>query len=666
MAANLLDYDGTWFRGMKSDSDPGQTPLGYYWNGINVINQGGTISCRPGYRCIITLPEGNLQGGEFFRPKLGLEELVVAIDGRVFTAPFPFTNFRQLPNIQFSPFAKQVFFVMTEQSARRIDDSLGSAIELIAPRAVMIMQDGGATAPAFYDGTTGDHIRNRPYQTVVGGPMKWIGDRLWIATGPNVRAGDIADPFSFREDIYLGGKGAFAFSGDVTAMAVTPSLEFPQLLVYTNEDCSILQANIRVRAEWLTTKDFQRQIFSVGCTSDRSIVSHYGQLSWFSQHGITQFDAAALSKQESRLPLRDSEMAISKTLLFDDLSQVAGGAFGPYLLMSVPTQDIYNQHTWVLNNASIETLTDSSGPSWASVWTGTRPVQWLCGDIAGTARAFYLSKDFDGSNRLWEAFTHDRLDNGCPIMWAAEMRGYFGQTSQSQKVVGSDCLFRYVEVAMTAIEEGLDFGVFYAGSLRGAYKQIVNYYAVAAKGCLDNTVEFGMDDYLVGFKAQSRKIKSQDVNDALINETGSCPVEQKDNEDIDESFQVMVVGHGPATIRWVRCFAQSRPEFETGDPTTACGRETEVNAVRFDGFGIKAEDIPTATTALERNLTRFTSQKSESVTYQGITAIGVGSAESYVSQEAADRVASIIATRMADNEIMAQLPKILSAGEALE
>ncbi len=666
MGADLLDFDGTFFRGQKSDTDPGQIPLGYYFSGVNVVNQGGVISCRPGYRCIITLPEGNLQGGAFFRPKQGLEELVVAIDGRVFTAPFPFVDFRQLVNIQFLPSAKQVFFEMTEQSARRLDDTLGSAIELIAPRAVLILQDGGDTAPAYYDGTTADHIRNRPFETIVGGAMKWIGDRLWIANGTGVRASDIANPFSFREDIYLGGKGEFSFTGEVTALAVTPSLEFPQLLVFTAETCSILQANIRVRSEWLITPDFQRQIFDVGCTSQRSVVSHFGQLSWFSQHGFTQFDAAALSKKDSRLPLRDSEMATSKTLLFDDLSQVAGGSFGNYLLMSVPAADQFNLHTWVLNNASIETLQDTTGPSWASVWTGTRPVQWLCGDVAGTARAFYLSKDLDGSNRLWEAFTPDRLDSGCPIMWAAELRGYFGQTSQSKKLVGSDCKFRYVQIALTAIEEGLDIGVFYAGSLRGAYKQVVDSYVVAAKGSLDNTVEIGMEDYLVGFKAQSRTIRSQDVNDAVINETGSCPVEAKTDEAIDESFQIMVVGHGPATIRWVRVFADARPEFETGDPETACSRETEVNAVRFDGYGIKEADIPTATAALEKNLTRFTAQRTQSLTYAGITAVGSGSAESYVSQEAADRVADIIAIKTAENEIMAQLPKILSAGESIE
>lgn len=664
MAAQLLDYDGTWFRGMDSSRDPGQIGQGYYWNGLNVINQGGVISCRPGYRCIITLPSGNLQGAFLFRPKIGLEEMVVFIDGRAFAAPYPFVDFHQLVNIQFSPHAKQIYGIMTEQSAQRLDETLESAIELISPRAIIIFQDGGDTAPAYYDGTTADHIRNRPFETPTGGPMAWVGDRLWIANGSFVRASDIANPFSFREQVYLGGASAFSFVSDVTAMAITPSLEFPQLLVFTEENCSILQANIRTRDEWLLTPDFQREIFKVGTTSQRSIVSHFGELAWFSQGGIAFFDAAALSKQTGRLPLRDSEMSVSKSTLWEDLSMVAGAAFGPYVLMSVPAQDIYNQATWVLNNASLETLTDASGPSWCGVWTGTRPVQWVYGNIAGAERIYYVSKDFSGENRLWEAFIPDRLDNGCDITWAAELRGHFGQTSQAQKVVGADCFFRYAQAALTAIEEGLDIGIYFAGSMRGAYKQIANRFISAARGSLKYDTEITMTDEMFAFKAQSRKVMTIDVNDATNpRDTGSCPVEQEDNEDIDESFQLMIVGHGPATMRWFRSFADPRPDFKAGNPATACGREDEVRAVRFDGYGAKADTILEAEAALNTKSVTFTSNQTHAMTVDGISAVGVGFAESFVSQAAADRVAKRIAERMAENEIMGQLPKILSAGE---
>lgn len=90
MASRLLDYDGTFFLGMDSSLDPNQVRLGGYWQGINTVNVGGMISCRPGYKCIVQLPAGKLQGATIFRPRLGLEQMLVAIDGAIYVAEFPF------------------------------------------------------------------------------------------------------------------------------------------------------------------------------------------------------------------------------------------------------------------------------------------------------------------------------------------------------------------------------------------------------------------------------------------------------------------------------------------------------------------------------------------------------------------------------------------------
>jgi len=201
----LLDFDGTFFRGAKSDSDPGQTPLGYYWSGMNLINVGGVLSCRPGYRCIVQFPAGNLQGATIFRPLVGLEQLVVAIDGVIYAADWPFKDFHILPNVQMVPHAKQVFWSLTIQAAHRITDDFASAIEVIPPRAVLFIQDGGLSAPAWYDGSNSGHVRDKAFETPAGGPMEWVGDRLWVAVDTKVFASDIANPVSFREQIYLGG-----------------------------------------------------------------------------------------------------------------------------------------------------------------------------------------------------------------------------------------------------------------------------------------------------------------------------------------------------------------------------------------------------------------------------------------------------------------------------
>lgn len=660
----ILDFDGTFFRGQKSDCDPGQVPIGYYWGGLNVVNIGGTISCRPGHRCIVKFPQGKLQGCAIFRPKLGLEQILVCIEGIIYVAPWPFKVFRALPNVLMSPSAKQIFWQQATQSARRLTTDLGSATEVINPREVLFIQDGSATAPAWYDGSQSGHIRDNAFETPAGGPMSWVGDRLWVSNGNRVFASDIANPFSFREQIYLGGTSSFNFSGDVTGMTSTPSLEFPQLLVFTETTGSIIQANIRQRALWPDTDNMQREVFQVGTSSQRSITHQFGRLSWFAAQGVVFFDAAVAGKLSARIPIRDNEMQVVKARLHEDLSLVAGAAFGQYTLMSVPSDDIFNKHTWVLNNASLETLSDDSGPSWASTWIGTRPVQWVFGVIAGSERIYHVSTDEDGENRLWESFTPDRLDNGCPILWAAETRGLFGQTSQTKKVPGSDCQFQFAEFALVGIEEDLDLGVFYAGGTRGGYKQIMGKRISVQRGSLSPDQEITATTQLFAFKPQSRLARTQDAGQVSITEdSGSCPPESTKNENYDESFQLLIVGHGPAAIRWLRAFAMSSPEDLSGEPN-ACVNESKFNAVRFDGAGVTSEDFSEAQEALDiAPLARFTANKTAVVTDSGVSAVGVGFSESIVSQDAADRVAEIIAVKLAESEIAQALTPVLSVGE---
>lgn len=661
----IFDADNTWFLGCDSSKDPAQTRLGGYWHGINCVNVGGLISCRPGYKCIVQLPSGKLQGAALFRPALGLEQMLVVIDGALYVAEFPFKLFRLITNIQFLPYAKQIFFQQTVQSAERRDTSLSSAITVIAPRNVIFMQDGGFTAPAFYDGSNSGHIRDEEFQTPTGGPMAWVGDRLWIANGNKVFASDISNPFSFREQVYPGGVTSFSFSSDVTAMVKIPSIEYPQLIVFTEADMSLLQADIRDRALWATTDGFQKEIAQVGCTSHRSLVSHYGRLSWMTSNGVAIFDASTLGKVASRLPIRDNELFVSKIALSDDLSLVASAGMGQFLLFSVPRENLYNLDTWVLNNASLETLNDDSGPSWMSVWLGTRPVEWVFGQIAGQERAYHVSFDEDGFNRLWETFTEERLDNGVQITWGFFTRAYFGPTGQSQKAPGMDCRFTFADVAVVGIEENLDVGIFYAGGLRGGFKPIFQKRINVERGAIVPEREITMTTQLFGLKPQARVIRTEDANQQEVEgvETGSCPPESDRLEDIDESFQLCCMFHGPAGVRYIRAFAFPEAEDTTGN-SEACSNQTPFNAVRFDGAGVTSEDLVQAIEALDaRPIRRFTSNMTEAVTQGGITAIGVGFAESVVSQEAADRAASRIANLQAQAEVNAQLPPVLSIGE---
>lgn len=663
----IVDYEGSFYRGVKSDVDPSQLPPNYVWSAINMLNVGGVLTCRPGYRCITTFPDGNLQGAALFRPQVGIEQLVVVIDGVFYVAEWPFTSWRMLTNVLMSPQAKQIYWAMTVQAAERITEDIGSAIRAIEPRAVLFANDGGFTAPAWFDGANSGHVRDNYFETPAGGPMCWVGDRLWVAVRNQVFASDIANPFSFREQVYLGGNSSFFFDSEVTALSPTPSIEAPQLMVFTESSGSILQANMRVRDQWPYTPDFQREVVQVGCASNRSIVSHYGKLVWYSPAGVAFFDAASAGKHTSRLPVRDNEMMVSKITVSEDQSLIASATFGQYSLLSVPAEDSYNKHTWVLNNASLETLSDESGPSWAGHWLGTRPVEWVYGVIANQERIYHVSVDDDGKNRLWECFLPDRLDNGCPITWAFSTRGFFGVSAPStQKMPGAPCRLAWTDVALAGISENLDIAAFYAGGTRGAFRQMMSKMVAVEKGSISADVEIDADTEIFAFKPQSRVLRTEDAGLQQAEETGSCPIERPWLESIDESFQLYVTGNGPATIKWLRVFAMTTGDDWSGD-AEARTSETGINALRFDGAGAQGEDVAEATAKLLAvPAPNFISVKTAVVEQGGMSAVGVGSGESLVSQEAADRVANIVATKQAENELRNALPKVISVGEEID
>lgn len=659
----LVDGDFSFKFGMQSSADPGTLRQGYYYSGVNVLNVGDMVSCRPGYRCVSMLPRGKLQGAAIFRPALGLEQILIAINGVIYVSTYPFESFTFLPNVQMSPTAKQLYWQQVTQSARRTSAGLGSAIEVIPPREFIFIQDGGFTAPAYYDGSNSGHIRDLPFETPVGGPMAWAGDRLWVASGRNVFASDIANPFSFREQIYLGGVQGFRFSGDVTAMIESSSTQYPQLFVFTDSDMSILQANIRNRDLWPATDNFQMEVLQVGAVGQRSVMSHFGRIYWMSPAGFTWFDAATASGWTSRAPVRDNEMHISKLELFEDLSLCAGAVFGNYVLMSVPFADLFNKHSWVLNNAALETINDNSGPSWASVWLGTRPVEWVFGQIAGAERIYHVSADEDCENRLWEAFRPERLDNGAPITWALEPRAYFGATYPN-KTPGRNSRLRWADIALVCIAEDLELGVFYAGGLRGAYKHILAKLIKVNNGsvCTD-CAPVCNDTMLCGWKGQVRIERTEDVAQmSLDNETGTCAIESEHHEDIDDAFQLLIVGHGPAGIRFIRAFSLLEQEDANGEPR-ACEDEKPHQAIRFDGAGAENTNCEVMQTELAAKfMSWYSSVKTVSLTAYGITAVGSGMAESIISQAAADRVAERIATLSASKQIECVVPPILSIG----
>jgi hypothetical protein len=195
----LIDGDASFFLGQDSITDPAQLRDGTYARAMNMVNRGGVLQTRPGYRCRLTLPQGKVQGFAVFRPASGPEEFLMAVDGLIYRSVFPFNTYSVIPGIQFSSIARQIYFVQVEQSVRQNPDS---SLTLIPARRFMVMQDGALTSPAIYDGTTGEHITTS-LSIPLGGPMAWVGDRLWVARDTYLFASDIYNPVAFTEDIYF-------------------------------------------------------------------------------------------------------------------------------------------------------------------------------------------------------------------------------------------------------------------------------------------------------------------------------------------------------------------------------------------------------------------------------------------------------------------------------
>lgn len=556
--------------GMSSAADPLFIGDRAYRASMNTVHRGGLIKTRPGYRQIFTLPTGKLQGVSYFRPLVGTPFLVFAVAGVIYSSIFPFTTYTEIEGISLYAHAPKVYFATATRSAELQDDG---SIQSIAPKRVLIMQDGGYTAPVWFDGNGGGRLDPGANQTPLGGPLRFSGDRLWQARGNKLFASDISDPFSFVENIYAAEGGFFIFPENIVALEEIPSLDSPTLIVFCENSTHLIQSGLRDRSTWKETNNFQRPLFpGVGCTSHRSVVAQFGLLWWMSRSGLTNFNAAAQARVSSRLSPQDTAMAVSKVNLSPDLSNVALGVLENYLLASVPYGDRYNAHTWVLDQAVVSEVEKESNESWSSYWTGTRPVEWASGVFNNVQRLFHVSVDEDGENRLWEAFTPDRVDNETPITSFVETKTHIDFSPQATGLDKKRFLFG--EVHMVDIVGPVDVAIYWA-STRGKYHKLGDWHLEAAQGSPRAGVAV---DNPSTYRPQSRLIRTPEVQQTKDDTCSSCGVESDLDDWMDIGFSLLIVWTGQAALRSYRIFVDPRDESGTGEKAYDETGETNVVA----------------------------------------------------------------------------------------
>jgi hypothetical protein len=499
MPATLLPpvEDGPWGKGVDSYLEATQVQKSFYRWGVNVTNRGGIIRTRPGVSAIPvtfrgTYHYGAPRGLTVFTDKKNITYLVIAVDTVILYLKYPFEgDWSWMSQLSFQG-TGPVVFTSCIQSVT--EDALGNLTD-IDPVPMLIIQDGVSPAGMF-DGTIGRHLNpakkipfGGPSETPVGLWAEWSGNRYWVSNGNRVRASNLLNPIKFTEEDLLEEGGFLAFSANITGMANT--FDFRNLLVFTDNTTSTLMSSLIDRTQWGQQQGFQAVLFSgIGCVGGFAITTQWGMKWWYSHDGLMSLDEGIRAFQSSKITYRDREMQWSKGNISTGFKKnIALGAFENLLFISAPSGDIYNAHTWVMDEAPLDVLTYWGYfglPSWSAVWEGVRPVQWVTKAINGVQRTFCISRDYNGQNNVWEAVTGARADYSVDTQ-LNRIRKDIG-CSMETKLVGYDGNYKYfrlAEIYLDNVEGEVDLTVSYAPR-RGGYKVILRKHIIASDWIIQN------------------------------------------------------------------------------------------------------------------------------------------------------------------------------------
>lgn len=531
----------------------------------NCTVRGGICQTRPGSASLLCQPDGNNQGFITFTPDNGVAHHVFVIDGLVYVSAAPFKSYRRLTNLKFSPSAKYIAWAVCLKSTDY--DNEGVLFSLENPYSVLIMQDG-LTRAAYWDGGNSGHINpaspdfpdntdNIPgfNGTPIGLWMIWSGNRLWVSRGNQIYAGDIGNPLKFTETLYLNEARAFYLSGPCTGMIEIPSdnAGAKGFIAFTANNGTSFQSYIQDRTLWLSTPLFQNTILpNIGNVAPRSLITQYGLNWWFGPRGLTNINSALRQNITSRIDYQDNEMFSSKAYLGPDLSMIAGCFYENYLMMSVPSGDVRNRHTWVLDQAPF----NNNAPAWPGIWTGWRPVEWSRAIINGSERVFFSSVDYDGKNRIWEAMLPERRDNGCAITCYAQLRDHAAGNLDLKQ-------YDWSKFFLSQIYGDVDLSV-YVASTKGGYQLQKTMHLAANEGQIFSDTEYSeAGPFMVGNRPQSRIIRTP--SNPVDNECNACGVESNEGNMIDYAFSHLIVWSGQMGIKAYQLHMREAPERQDGD-----------------------------------------------------------------------------------------------------
>ena len=632
--------------GMNSWSQPTALPDSQYAVGMNVTCRGGKVRTRPGTAIMANIAGANAQGGKFFVPDVGTPAYMAAVDGKIWVANAPFRDFRQLPNIQFSQWSQ--FITMTVCMQTTDYDAAGNLFFLDQARPIVIFQDG-VTRAAYWDGNASGHINPtisasnstlpNTDGTRIGLWSVWSNNRLWISRNNQIFASDIGNPLKFTETQYISEARGFYLNGECTGMVESP--DRTGIIAFTKNDAIFLKASIQDRTQWITTPNFQSTLLpNNGCVAPRSLVNQYGLTWWFGATGLQNLDSALNQNITSKLTYQDAAMAASKQNIGADMSGICAGYHENYFLLSVPSGDPYNRHTWALDQNPFEGNTNT----WASYWTGWRPVEWSRAIINGQEILFFMSKDNDGAVRIWKAFLDQHTDNGCAITCMLQTKQHnMGDVFRKK--------FRYARTYLSEIWGEVAFRML-AVPYTGAMFAIGHKWIVATSGQVYDDEHYGgtqagFDHEFKANRPQSRLVYSEQGDGNTLTCT-ACAIEKADTDNLDYAFGLLLVWSGEMAVDGYQLFVGRDPEKESG----RCEQdEIAPKSMAYNGCGAKSlftagspwgpVYTATATECVARDgIVHGDSTASTSGSGSVVTACSTQTKTSWISQADADRLAA--------------------------
>lgn len=515
----------------------------------NCIARGAFFQTRPGFDWVASFAGSNLQGFTMFKPRGQQWFAVVAVDGKIWVANPPFTDFTQLTALTFDTTAPQIIFCVTVKSTKLNPDG---TLEAITPKRVLMMQDDSSPA-ASWDGVTAQHLDNSPpYRGTPSGKwMAWIGSRLWLAKDNKVYASDLTNPENFTEDTYLAEQSGFSLPDLCTGLVKTADEKM--LLAFTETTTTSLQAGIIDRVQWQQTPQFTNLILpEIGCVAGKTPINEYNMTHWLSQAGWLDLNTALFTKLNSRIATIDEPMMRSKRTLAHDLSLSCSGAIENLTLVSVPSGSGRNAHTWVMDQVPLGS-DQQAKRAWAGIWTGVNPVEWSTARINGRDRIFFVSHDEtvkDGTHlHLWEALNPTRLDNSHAISCQMETGAVWSPINNE---------FAYAEVDIVEIRGDVHLEG-YVGGTMGEWHKILDATLQAEIGCLGSPpyeILTKASTILKSYRPQRRSILTETFNP----QGKMCSPETKEPAGTDKGFQFLFQWSGRMGIKGVRIVAAEDPD----------------------------------------------------------------------------------------------------------